>query len=124
MLFIFRIFFASATASNSTLSQDTEETDEEDVSETYNIDYNDKNKWAYYDCYKPKKLTVYRRKHILTICVVVGDYLRSGDTCDFETIKRSLKRHVGKPLVAEVVDILENAETKVINAVLNQWPGL
>ena len=60
MLFIFRIFFASATASNSTLSQDTEETDEEDVSETYNIDYNDKNKWAYYDCYKPKKLTVFR----------------------------------------------------------------
>ena len=134
MLFIFYIFFGLATCSTSasdhagpSLHQDKEsdtdddhdgdeddevENEVDDVTDTYNISYSDRMKWAYHDCYKPKK-RIFQRKHILAICVCVGEYLLTQKECQFETVESELKGFAGITVVDEALDILNNDETKL-----------
>ena len=128
MFFIFHIFFGLATSSTSANDQtgqapgpshpkedsesdllaDASNNDEEnDTFNTYNIDYTDKNLWACHDCYKPKKSSLFQRKHILAICHYVGEYLLRGATLEFEQIKKELSNHTENKLAGEVLDALE-----------------
>ena len=96
----------------------------DDVEESYNEDQWDKTKMAFHDCFKLRKTTeLFKRSHLLVLCHLAGEYLRTNQSCTTSAIVEALKGYEG-PLVDHIISTLEADKQKAMDVVKNLRRGI